>query len=181
MFHSNTQQMIDYWRSKRGLGGLPVRADIDPTDFARLAPQVFVLGRTAAGGYPLRLAGGFVADLHGRDLRGADFLSLMSEGGRRVLHAALEAARRRPEPIVARVEAQADEAGLPLEVLFAPLAGGAGSPERLLGLYQPLSLVAVLEDQPVRRLTIQAIQGASPANEEGHHLRLATLDGRRVA
>ncbi len=182
MFHSNTQQMIDYWRSKCGLGGLPVRADIDPTDFPRLAPQVVVLGRTATGAYPIRLAGGLVADLHDRNLRGVDFLSLVSEMGRLRLHTALEMARRRPEPVVARIEASTDHsASLTLEVLLAPLAGGAGSPERLLGLYQPLSLVAALGEQPIRRLDIRAIRGVGPANEESQYLRLATLDGRRVA
>ena len=39
MFHTNTQHMIDYWRGKGGLGGAPVRAAIDPTEFPRLAPQ----------------------------------------------------------------------------------------------------------------------------------------------
>lgn len=181
MFHSNTQQMIDYWRSKCGLGGLPVRADIDPTEFARLAPQVLVLGRTANGAYPIRLAGGLVADLHDRDLRGLDFLSLVTEMGRLRLHTALEMARRRPEPVVARIEAHTENASMMLEVLLAPLAGGAGSPERLLGLYQPLSLVAALGERPIRRLDIRALRGVGPANEESQYLRLATLDGRRVA
>ena len=44
MFHSNTQHMIDYWRGKSGLAGAPARAAIDPTEFARLAPQALMLG-----------------------------------------------------------------------------------------------------------------------------------------
>ena len=181
MFHSNTQQMIDYWRSKCGLGGLPVRAAIDPTEFAKLAPQVFMLGRDASGLYPVRLSGGLVSELHQRDLRGRNFLSLLDPRGRVELHTALETARRRPEPMVAQVEAVSDEARLVLEMLFAPLAAGPGSPERFLGLYQPLSLVAALRDQPVRRLVVHDVCGVGPANEETHRLRLATLDGRWVA
>ena len=101
MFHSNTQQMIDYWRSKSGVSGLPVRADIDPTEFAKLAPQVFMLGREASGNYPVRLAGGLVSELHQRDLRGRNFLTLLDPLGRREVQTALEAGRRRPEPVVA--------------------------------------------------------------------------------
>lgn len=181
MFHSNTQQMIDYWRGKSGLAALPVRAAIDPTEFAKLAPQAFMLGRASSGVYPVRLAGGLVAELHQRDLRGRNFLSLVDERGRTDLHTALETARRRPEPMVAHIEAMGDDASVELEILFAPIAGGPNSPERFLGLYQPMSLVAGLRDQPIRALAVRAIRGVGPANEETYRLRLATLDGRRVA
>lgn len=181
MFHSNTQKMIDYWRSKCGLSGLPVRADIDPSEFPRLAPQAFVLGRAASGVYPIRLAGGLVAELHQRDLRGRNFLTLVAERSRADLHTAMETARRRPEPLVAQVEAMAGDGSLTLEILLAPIAGSPGSPERFLGLYQPLSLVAALDDQPVRELVVASIRGIGPSSEEMHRLRLATLDGRRVA
>ena len=181
MYHSNTQQMIDYWRAKRGPGGLPARMAIDPTEFARLAPQTFILGRAASGLYPIRLVGGLIAELHGRDLRGLNFLSLANEAGRRPLHLGIETSRRRPEPMVAQFEARTGESSIPVEVLLAPLASGDGSPERLLGLYQPLALVASLNDRPVRELLVQSVRGVSPANEESPHLRLATRDGRRVA
>ena len=181
MFHSNTQHMIDYWRGKSGLAGAPARSAIDPTEFARLAPQALMLGRAAAGIYPIRLAGGLVCDLHLRDLRGMNFLALVAERGRFDLQTALETARRRPEPLVAEITAVVGESALALELFLAPLAARAGSPERFLGLYQPLSLVSRLEDAAVAELHVRAIHGVGPANEETHRLRLATLDGRRVA
>lgn len=181
MYHSNTQQMIDYWRAKRGAGGLPPRNAIDPTEFARLAPQTFILGRMASGLYPIRLVGGLIAELHGRDLRGLNFLALADDAGRRALHTGIEVSRRRPEPMVLRADGLAEQAALPLEILLAPLAGAAGSPERLLGLYQPLALVSSLQDLPIRQLLVRSACGVGPANEESCYLRLATLDGRRVA
>ena len=181
MFHSNTQQMIDYWRGKSGVSGLPVRADIDPTEFAKLAPRAFMLGREASGVYPVRLAGGLVCELHRRDLRGRNFLTLLDPLGRHEVQSALETGRRRPEPVVARIEALSDTATLELELLFAPIAGGPGSPERFLGLYQPTSLVAALQGEPLRQLFVREVHGVGPANEETHRLRLATLDGRWVA
>jgi hypothetical protein len=180
-FHSNTQQLIDYWRRHGGMAGAPLRAAIDPADFSKLLPQVFMLGRTASGVYPVRLAGGLVADLHQRDLRRQNMLSLFRERDRFNMHTALETARRRPEPVVVTADMLTDGPVLCVEMLFAPLAGAAGSPERYLGLYQPLSLVSRLDDLPIREIAVRDVRGVGPANEETPRLRLATLGGRRVA
>lgn len=174
-FHPNTQRLIDYWRS---LGASPRRASVDPAHFSNLAPRTFVLGRMGTGLYPFRLAGGFVADLHGRDLRGQNGLDLFRERDRHLVKAALETARRRPEPVVATVQARGDGAELPLEILFAPLAG---NPDRFLGLYQPLAMVARLGGASINDLALGEIRGVGPSNEQTPQLRLATLDGRRVA
>ena len=181
MVHSNTQKMIDYWHSQGGFGGVPVRAAINPADFSTLLPQTFMLGRVASGVYPVRLVGGLVADLHKRDLRGRNLLDLVCARDRLNLHTALETARRRPESMVVEMEGRSESTSLALELLFAPIAGAPGSPERFLGLYQPLSMVAKLRDMPIRELAVRAIHGVGPANEEGYRLKLATLDGRRVA
>jgi hypothetical protein len=181
LFHSNTELLIDYWRRCAPMGGLPPRTAIDPTAFAPLLPQVFVLGRTASGVYPVRLAGGFVADLHKSDLRRRNGLSLWSERDRPRLHIALEEARLRPEPLVATAEILTDGPSIGMEVLFAPLAGVDGGPDRFLGLYQPLSMVARLLGRPALELSVRRLRRGGPANEEAPRIRLATLDGRRIA
>jgi hypothetical protein len=181
VFHSNTERLIDYWRSLGGQRRPPARAALDPTAFSELLPQTFMLARVASGLYPVRLSGGFVADLHQADLRGRNALGLFRERDRRELHTALETARRRPEPMVATVEIVTDGPGLEMEVLFAPLAGGEHTPDRFLGLYQPLGRVSRLGDHRVRELAIRNLRGAGAANEEIPRLRLATLDGRRIA
>jgi hypothetical protein len=181
MFHPNTELLIDYWRARSVNGTLPSRRDIDPADFAWMAPQVFMLGRVMSGIYPLRLVGGFVADLHQRDLRQQNGLSLWSERDRSRLQTALEEARRRPAPVVAQAEALADGASLGMEVLFAPLAGVEGGPDRFLGLYQPLGMTARLQGRPALELSVRYLGSAGPANEEAPRIRLATVDGRRIA
>ena len=65
MFHPSTERLIDYWRSKAVNAAMPARAAVNPADFLDLLPQVFILGRDGKGRYPVRLAGGFVADLDG--------------------------------------------------------------------------------------------------------------------
>jgi hypothetical protein len=181
VFHSNTERLIDYWRSLGGQRRPPARASIDPGVFSELLPQVFMLARVASGLYPVRLSGGFVADLHQSDLRGRNALTLFRERDRIELRAALETARRRPEPIVATVDIATNGSTLGMEVLFAPLAGAEHTPDRFLGLYQPLDRISRLGDAPVRELALRELRGGGAANEEIPRLRLATLDGRRIA
>lgn len=176
VFHSNTEMLIDYWRD------LPFRgAPIDPADFAPLAPQVFVLGRAGPGGYAFRLVGGLVRDLFGQDLRGESLLDLWRPRDAGPLRTALEAARRRREPLVAHAHALTERAALPLEVLLAPLPGDATRPDRVLGLVQPMTLVARLQGEPVRTLALERILSAGASVEPAPHLRLAALNGRRIA
>lgn len=182
MFHSNTERLIDYWRDRGGEGQLPLRSQIDPADFAELWPQAFMLGRAASGDYRVRLAGAFVSELHRKDLRGRNALELFRYADRRDLQTALEAARLRPEPLVATVEAVGDTATVPVEILFAPLgADSPGAPDRYLGLYQPLGIVSRLMGEAVHELAVRGLRGAGPANEEAPRLRLAAVDGRRIA
>lgn len=181
MFHSNTELLIDYWRGQRRDDALPARADVDPAQFAPLLPQVFIAGRRSSGVYPLRLVGEFIVDLHGRALRGDDHALFWSPGHRLELQLALERALRHPEPVVISAEGRTDEAvDLRLEVLFAPLAGPDGVPDRFLGLYQPTSSVAVLRGRPVRELMIRAVGGLERSMVTPR-LRLAALDGRHIA
>jgi hypothetical protein len=162
-------------------GAAPARASICPAAFAELLPQTFILGRSCSGVYPLRLSGGFVSDLHGRDLRRLNGLALWAERDRSRLQSALEEARLRPEPIVALAEALGEAGSVGMEILFAPLAGPHGDVDRFLGLYQPLGFTARLQGRPALNLSLRALQRAGAANEFVPRLRLATLDGRHVA
>lgn len=180
MFHPNTERLIDYWRERRGHYDLPLRSAVDPAGFSDLLPQVFMLGRDMPGRYPFRLVGGFVADLHARDLRGENVLSLWSPFDRGPLQATLERARSRPQPFVVRAEVVAEGAGpVGMEVLFAPLATPGGEADRVIGLYQPTSMVHRLEGRTANSLSIRAIEG--PTHIEAPRLRLAAINGRLIA
>jgi hypothetical protein len=178
-FHPNTELLIDYWRQRSAGRPAPTRADIDPADFRELMPQTFMLGRASRGDYPLRLVGGFVADLHRKPLRGASGLAIWAPIDRIAIQTALELARRGPHPIIARAEAIAgDGLTLDLEILFAPLEGPTGEIDRWLGLYQPLTPVAWLNDKAVTELRLVDTQ---TAGGEEPRLTLAAVDGRRIA
>ncbi|EJL24721.1 hypothetical protein PMI01_04599 [Caulobacter sp. AP07] len=182
MFHPSTQRLIDYWRGRAVNDAVPTRASVNPGDFLDLLPQVFILGRDGVGRYPVRLAGGFVTDLHARDLRGEDALGLWALSHRLEVKSALEVARRRGEPVVVTADIRA--VGVPsvgMEVLFAPMTGMDGQTDRLLGLYQPIAMIQRLMGRPASELGVRAIRSLGPANEESPRLRLATLHGRRIA
>lgn len=129
----------------------------------------------------MRLSGGFVGDLHRRDLRGVNALSLWSEFDRLRLQTALEELRLRPEPLVATADVLTDGASMPMEVLFAPLTAHDGGPDRYLGLYQPLSMVARLMGRPALELVVNRLRRPGAANEEAPRVRLAAVGGRQVA
>lgn len=182
MFHSNTERLIDYWRSRRGEDLLPARTAIDPGAFSDLLPQVFILGRDAPGRYPFRLSGGFVANLHGRELKGEQGLPLWTRMDRTRVQSALELARASAEPIV--VNTQVSGIGIdafPMEVFIAPLAGAGGQVDRFLGLYQPTGMVPRLEEDAHRELAVTTVVSADTADELEPRLRLAVIDGRQIA
>ena len=182
MFHSNTEQLIDYWRVVKGPAPVAARSSINPTEFAHLLPQVFMLGRKDSGQYHFRLTGRFIADLHGRDLRDEDFLRLWTGTDRNQLQLALELSRRKPDPIVIAAEARTEAGSVTqLEIMLTPLAGPSGEIDRMMGFYQPTSPVAALAGKPVRMLTLKSIRTIGVQGAALPHLRLATVDGRLIA
>jgi hypothetical protein len=182
MFHSNTELLIDYWREQKGSLRAPARASINPVDFASLLPQVFILGRVRPGQYGFRLAGGLVDDLHGGHLGGADPIKLWAPAHRASLQLALEAVCRQPEPLVIAAEGRA-RAGqmIKLEVVVAPLTGPKGYVDRLIGLYQPTTPTIALMGQPIESLAIRNITSAGSAGASFPRLKLAAMNGRRIA
>ncbi len=186
MSHSNTQRLTDYWRRRRSRGSAPLRASIDPCDFADLLPQVFILGRAGPGKCQFRLSGGLLEDLHGRDLRQADFLSLWSDYDRAQLQLALESALRRGQAMVIEAEGETQEGqSADFEILMAPMISHTGEVDRFLGLYQPTSSLSRLLGRPLDALKVVMIRPVPDKVDDPVRamapIRLAALDGRRIA
>ena len=181
MFHASTERLIDYWRARKQERLSPARSAIDPCDITELLPQIFILGRASGGRFVFRLAGGLVGELHSMDLRATDFSSLWSAADRPRLVAAMEASRRAAEPLVLTVEARNDQdVSVRLEVLLAPLRAEHAPLDRCLGLYQPLTPLAVLRGRPIEELSL--IRFASSCERDAPPaLRLASVDGQLIA
>jgi len=181
VFHSNTEQLIEYWRGRRIGPMAPARASIDPSEFIQVLPQIFILGRRSFGDYAFRLTGDLLSQLHGRDLREEALLDLWRREDRRPLQMALETVRRRVEPLIVDCDAWPGD-GLPvrIELMMAPLTGASGDIDRMIGLYQPLSPTAVLMNRKIHSLSIRSLI-LGGAGEGLPHLRLAAVNGRRIA
>jgi hypothetical protein len=182
MSHTNTTRMIGYWDARKGDARAPARASIDPAEFSDVITQAFIIGRERLGVYPFRLAGGLLEDLHRRTLLGSDFMGLWSGSDRPKVQAAIESALHRGDALVATAlgrSLRGQEAKL--EIILAPRADSNGRIDRLLGLYQPISPLFKLQNEPIERLFLQGIAFAETGLEIASPLRIAAVDGRRIA
>ena len=178
MFHSNTELLIDYWRTRRGGRPMPRREDIDPTGFPDLAPQAFIALRDSDGDVVFRLAGEAIVELHAMPLGGESLLRLWRPDCRARLSMLLGAALTHAAPMALRAEARnAQAVATEVEVLFAPLSGPGGTPDRFLGLYQPLRAGWL---GSFGQLSILAVNGLS-GSQGRTRPHLAAVDGRRIA
>lgn len=178
MFHPGTSRLIGYW-SALARGGAPARADFDVVEVAELMPRLFVLER---GSEPrFRLVGEFVADLHGRRLKGRDALALFTDPARPLARRSILQAVREATPVVILGAGRSAEAReVALEITVAPLLSRTGAPDRLVGLCQPTSPVAALHGEPVAEIAVRMAVAAEPRPDRAR-LRLAAVDGRRMA
>jgi hypothetical protein len=179
VYHSNTQALIDHWRGLKTGAQPPAREALDPADIADILTQVFLVGRGSAP-LPFRLAGGLLTDLHGRGLRGEGFLELWTPLSRPLVREAAANAVRDREPVVVYADAAAVGGLLGLEILLAPLTGSSGGPDRLLGLYQPLSTLTVVRGEPIGQLCYRTSVRLAANEARAPRLRLAALDGVRL-
>ncbi len=144
MFHAHTDRVLDEWRRHRSGRDMPARTELSPALFGALLPQMFVLADDVDA-WRVRLAGGFLTDLYGRELKGDAFAKLWAAPDRAAVRRALDAARRTAEPRVLCGRAVTSAgASVMLEVLLAPVTGPTGEPDRVLGLVQPVTSVGRL-------------------------------------
>jgi hypothetical protein len=152
---------------------MPTRAAIDPSGFAHLAAQAFIAVRQDGGDVCLRLAGEAIRELHGRHVAGESLLRLWRADHRGRLARLLADSLAHADPLVVL----ADGGCADLEILFAPLTGADGGADRFLGLYQPTRSGDLGQ---LDELAILGVNG-SVGSDGPSHLRLAALDGRRIA
>ncbi len=178
MFHPGTHKLIGYWSSLAD-GRAPFRADFDVCEVGDLLPRLFVLERDEA--LTFRLTGELVRDLHARRLKGGAFPQLFTGPAQPLARRSVLQAVREGAPVVlvgVGRTAHAREAAL--EITVAPLLSPSGTPDRLVGLFQPTSPLAPLLGDPLVEIALRMAVAADP-EPRGPRLRLAAIDGRRIA
>ncbi len=182
MTHSNTARMLDYWETRRVGEDAPQRSAIDPAAFSDVVTQTFMIGRERAGVYPFRLAGALLDDLHRAPLTGCDFAQIWAPTDRTRLQGAIEAGLSRRQSLVIHAHGRSlSGAQARLEIMLAPLAGPTGQVDRMLGFYQPVSPLFRLQNQRIERLFLLEVAFADGSDAVPSPLRLAAMDGRRIA
>ncbi|MBU1346550.1 MAG: PAS domain-containing protein [Alphaproteobacteria bacterium] len=175
MFHSGTQTLIDHWAALPEAARIPAREALEPLRLGRLVPQLFSADRVEAGA-TFRLAGAWIESLHGQPMRGLSWLDLWAPESRPLVAGAVVQTFREARPVV--MVAEADRLRGVLEIVIAPLRRADGTPDRLIGLYQP-AVEQARRTEPVGPMTARLSVGVGGAGRAS--LTLAALDGRRIA
>lgn len=175
MFHPGTQTLIDHWATLPEAQRIPARADLEPLRLGRLVPQLFSADRCDTGA-TFRLAGAWIETLHGRSMRGTDWLSLWAPESRPLVAAAVLQTFREARPVV--MIAEAERLRGVLEIVIAPMRRPDGTADRLIGLYQPIAQQE-RRTEAVGPMTARLSIGVGIAGRPP--LTLAALDGRRIA
>lgn len=119
---------------------------------------LFVLQRVEAGVWTFRTAGARFETLVGRSLQDQDFLSLWQGADRLMVGGVLDAIETALNPAILRARGQTLTARrVELEIPLAPLESPKGRVTRVLGLYQTLGGVPMLEGRPIIRHHLSAL------------------------
>jgi len=123
------------WISKRGAGTLPLMSDIDFNDLEPFRDCAFIGERIAPGLARIRLAGGQLDALLGRDTRGLPLSALMAKPSRYDLTDLLVEVFDRPAILQAGLVSRtaANRPSLSVELVLLPLLSDLGDVSRLLG------------------------------------------------
>ncbi|MEO1039242.1 MAG: PAS domain-containing protein [Pseudomonadota bacterium] len=160
MRHPNTRTLFAYWESRRSGRLAPNRSDIAPRDLAGLLAHLFILKRVDRDHHLFRLAGTAICDLHRREFKDQNFLSLWRGSDREHMRALIEGVLSAPGPSTAMADAiSIDGRSAEVEITLLPLRGPEGMVDRCLGLYQPLSL-SRLGGRPVVRQMLRELRPA---------------------
>lgn len=179
MFHPDTQFLIEHWtRLARGpavRAGVPDRASLRPDALGLRLPRVFMLDLSHAAP-SLALAGGWIEAFHDRTLKDAPFAEIWKPGSETLALSAIHQTVREGRPVV--LAASVGIRRSPIELAFVPFRSGAGTVDRILGLYAPVGTLSFARDEP-RLLTARLALGVGEPGRPA--LNLAAVHGRRVA
>jgi hypothetical protein len=163
--HANTQTLLAYWEARRRGGPAPARADILPQDLGGLLANLFLLRRVDSDHHIFRIAGTGICQMHKREFRDQNFLSLWRGHDRTHMRALLEASLTSPAPASATAEAVAlDGTAARVEIALLPLRGPEGWLDRTLGLYQPLAERLPAGRPAVRHRLVEAHPPVEPVS-----------------
>lgn len=128
-------EMESYWQALRGGREVPNRSDIDPRGIEQTLDFAFIVERVAPGVARFRLAGNYLSDLMGMDVRGMPMTTFFTAATRSTMCDAIEAVFAGPEilevPLVS--EKSIGKPRLEAQLLMLPLKSDLGDISRAIG------------------------------------------------
>lgn len=149
-------EILGYWNALRGERLVPLRSEVDPRGIEGALDCAFIVERIAPGIARFRLAGSYLVDVMGTEVRGMPLSILFTPDSRRRLAEVVEAMFSGPEAVRLSVAGEWGLArpAMPGEMVLLPLKSDLGDVTRALGC---LSTRGQIGRSP-RRLTIQDVE-----------------------
>lgn len=150
MKHRNSHLLVGYWSRLRVGRAAPDQADIDPRALKRILPHVFILDFQDCARPRYRLAGTALCDHFGLELRGTGFFAHWEAAAHAPLSRLFARSLLNVQPVwISAIGTAAKCAVVEMETVLAPLAFGAGTPRRFLGVTQLLGDSSQLGARPI--------------------------------
>jgi hypothetical protein len=150
MKHRNSHLLIGYWSRLRAGRVVPDQSEIDPRAIKRMLSQVFILDARDPARPFYRLAGTKLCDRFGLELRGTSFYAHWEAQARDRLVLLLRQSLQMKQPVwLSAIGTTSNCAMMEMETVLAPLAFGAGAPQRFLGIAQFLGDSMQLGGRPI--------------------------------
>lgn len=197
MPHSSTVSFLSYWRGLQDSPDqAPPRERFDPVYLKSMVPQMLMISSLDPA-YRFRLSGGFLVAFHGLELRNTSFTALFRRPFVKTVETALLMAQRRQQPLILKLSAPwlsraALRAGedvslshsetVSFEICLCPMLNQKGEVDRFVGIYQTLSPMPSNPHGVIGRYTLESARLFEHHRlVRAAHLRLVSLEGRRIA
>lgn len=164
MKHRNSHLLVGYWSRLRRGRDVPDQSDVDPRAIKRMLAQVFILEASDPSRAAFRLAGTWLCDRFGFELKGTGFLATWEAQSRSAIVALLKQSLSLKQPVcLSSIGSTADSAMVEIETVLAPLRFGPGTPARFLGMVHILGDSGTVAGKPI---AFQRLVGSSIIQED---------------
>jgi len=138
MKHAATRMLFSYWDALRGERAAPERGEIEPGEIRHVLADTFILEILEDRRCEFRLAGTRICALFGRELKGAEFVSIWNEEARDEARRNVEIVTLETAGVVAGLVGRTpNDASLDLELILLPLRHRSKTHSRVLGALSP--------------------------------------------
>ena len=138
---SGLKWMLDYWVRKRGHRLLPRRQDLDPVDFSKMLPLVYLVEGTELDNLYVKLAGTAYRNLYGFEITGRRVVELIPSNAGLLALSDYKVCLQERRPVYRQGEMTWRQRNSPVfyQRLLLPMANDSGEMRFILGTANILS------------------------------------------